>query len=270
MIKLLQTKKSQIGFTFVSKRSRSQQRGFTSSEKESPKGFTLIELLIVITIIVIIIAIAAVSFTTVQRNARDSQRKSDLKKVQLALEEFFADNGAYPDEPPNDHMSCSTVVNSLDGAWNVLGVYGRNHMTSTVKRHWADDSFTCNGITYMTKLPGDPITIDCWDHLPTEAACGTHMNGYIYEVRQTCPASGIADVEGNTCTPNAGWCNYKYGGNCKKYALFARLENPSDPERWVSGRDSTCDEIAVTGDASMDRSWKDPTNNTPYYCVHSP
>lgn len=53
-------------------------------------GFTLIELMIVITIITILVTIGVTSFTTSQKKARDSRRKSDVRDIQTALEQYFA------------------------------------------------------------------------------------------------------------------------------------------------------------------------------------
>lgn len=50
------------------------------------RGFTLIELLIVITIIGILATFVVASFTTAQKKARDSRRKSDLDAYKKALE----------------------------------------------------------------------------------------------------------------------------------------------------------------------------------------
>ncbi len=74
--------------------------------KFSNSGFTLIELLLVITIIVIVIGVAAVSYTTILRNGRNSQRKSDLKKISQALEAFYSDNKYYPSD--TDFVGCLT------------------------------------------------------------------------------------------------------------------------------------------------------------------
>lgn len=60
------------------------------------RGFTLIELLVVISIISILIAMGTVSFTTAQRNGRDSKRQADMKSTQNAFEQYFSQNGAYP------------------------------------------------------------------------------------------------------------------------------------------------------------------------------
>lgn len=60
-------------------------------------GFTLIELLVVISIIGILSAVALFSFTATQKQARDTQRKSDIKQFQNALEIFSnANSSLYP------------------------------------------------------------------------------------------------------------------------------------------------------------------------------
>jgi prepilin-type N-terminal cleavage/methylation domain-containing protein len=60
-------------------------------------GFTLIELLIVIGIIGILISISVASYSTVQKKSRDSRRFQDLKAVQSAMEQYYADHSsAYP------------------------------------------------------------------------------------------------------------------------------------------------------------------------------
>lgn len=61
-------------------------------------GFTIIELLVVILVIGVLsgVLLGVVNSSGVRAKARDSQRKADLKKVQTALELYFADNRAYP------------------------------------------------------------------------------------------------------------------------------------------------------------------------------
>lgn len=60
------------------------------------KGFTLIELLIVISIIALLAAISLSTFSNLQKNSRDAKRKSDLKVIQSALQQYHADQGFYP------------------------------------------------------------------------------------------------------------------------------------------------------------------------------
>ncbi len=63
-------------------------------------GFTLIELLVVIAIIGVLASILFVNFIGVRQRARDSQRKSDLRQIQSALEFYRADEGSYPSSLP--------------------------------------------------------------------------------------------------------------------------------------------------------------------------
>lgn len=60
-------------------------------------GFTLIEMLVVISLIGVLAAIALISFGSVQKSARDTTRKSDLKQYQTALEMYGnLTNGLFP------------------------------------------------------------------------------------------------------------------------------------------------------------------------------
>ncbi len=61
------------------------------------QAFSLIELLVVIALIGILVAIATVSYTTIQKKSRDSRRVSELKAVQQAIEQYYANNqSTYP------------------------------------------------------------------------------------------------------------------------------------------------------------------------------
>ncbi|MBU0998194.1 type II secretion system GspH family protein [Patescibacteria group bacterium] len=105
------------------------------------KGFTLIELLVVISIIGVLAALALVSFGPSQKQARDTQRKSDLKQYQTALENFanqhnslypsktstispssmcssFDISGTCPDDPKEPNYSYSYISNGSGGSAN--------------------------------------------------------------------------------------------------------------------------------------------------------
>ena len=60
------------------------------------KGFTLIELLVVIAIIGILSSVVLASLNTARLKARNAQRISDLRQIQLALQFSFDKNGTYP------------------------------------------------------------------------------------------------------------------------------------------------------------------------------
>ncbi len=60
-------------------------------------GFSLIELLIVVAIISILVSLGAVSYSQAQKKARDSRRSSDMKAIQNAMEQYYADTSStYP------------------------------------------------------------------------------------------------------------------------------------------------------------------------------
>ncbi|OGC88111.1 hypothetical protein A2419_01415 [Candidatus Adlerbacteria bacterium RIFOXYC1_FULL_48_26] len=60
------------------------------------RGFTLIELLVVIAIIGILASIVMVNLTVARQKARDARRISDIKNIQLSLEQFYSANLYYP------------------------------------------------------------------------------------------------------------------------------------------------------------------------------
>jgi prepilin-type N-terminal cleavage/methylation domain-containing protein len=63
----------------------------------SQKAFSLVELMVVISIIGVVSAVSLSSVTTIQKNNRDAQRQSDLRLIQGALQQYYADANHYPD-----------------------------------------------------------------------------------------------------------------------------------------------------------------------------
>lgn len=78
------------------------------------KGFTLVEMLVVISLIGILAALALVSFASTQKQARDTQRKSDLRQYQNALEAYAnLSSGLYP-EFSAVRVASTTLCTSLN------------------------------------------------------------------------------------------------------------------------------------------------------------
>lgn len=105
---------------------------FSSNAK---KAFTLIELLVTISIIAVLVAIGTASLTNTQQKGRDGKRKTDLKGVQQALEQYFQANAKYPDTN-SGQIRCNFGGDTTTIAWG--------------------NAFTCNSVTYMAQLPKDP------------------------------------------------------------------------------------------------------------------
>ena len=95
------------------------------------KAFTLIELLVVIAIIGSLSALFLPNFMAARERARDSQRKSDLRQIQKALEIYKQDqtNSSFPADA--DIPSSGSIFS--------------NATTGTV---------------YMNKFPGDPNRVE--------------------------------------------------------------------------------------------------------------
>lgn len=95
------------------------------------RGFTLIELLITISIIAILSAIGMVAYSVVLKQGRDSKRQSDLRSIQSALEQYYADQFYYPQD------------NIFSGS-----------------------SLRANGKTYLNTIPTDPTGSLPYDYSP--------------------------------------------------------------------------------------------------------
>ena len=78
------------------------------------KGFTLVELIIVISIVAVLSTIGISSYTNIQQNSRNVKRKSDLKEIKTALEQYYSTNGSYPSSGGLWLGTCSTYGSRAD------------------------------------------------------------------------------------------------------------------------------------------------------------
>lgn len=200
-------------FSLVNKRALKQFRKNLNSH-----GFTLIELLIVISIIGILSVILFVSFTQLQKNTRDQQRKNDLQTIASALQRFYNDNGEYPTE---------TALTTPDGrgiGYNPTGCIGTGyghytHSTGTILGNnpaggSLTNDLTCtptgasSAKTYIKQMPKDPL----------------NSGDYQYAYETTGPNDGINESKG--------------------FKLCAKMENSHDG---ISGVPTDCGWTGVAG-----------------------
>lgn len=132
--------------------------------KQNLRGFTLVELLVTITILAILATISISIFFNLQKNSRDTKRKSDLATIQSALEQYHADQGFYPN-----------IINPPDGDPDYNPYYIKPKtppltLTSSV----GNPTPPADIKTYLNVLPTNPITtLNDYTYLPflNNAAC---------------------------------------------------------------------------------------------------
>lgn len=80
------------------------------------KGFTLIEIMVVLTIIIILSTIVYVSFGDSMNSAKSRAFVAEMKELQLAMELYKAQNGAYPAVPASCGSTTGTERRSFSGS----------------------------------------------------------------------------------------------------------------------------------------------------------
>lgn len=116
----------------------------------SKSGFTLIELLVAIAIISALAGFLLVNFIGVRQKGRDTQRKSDLKQIQSALEFYRSDTASYA--PDSSFASCGSSA-----------------------------PLTYSSTTYMRSIPCDPLDNVKYTYTASPANCspaGTTCSSY--------------------------------------------------------------------------------------------
>ncbi len=76
-----------------------------STRKLTKLGFTLIELLVTVAILAILIMIALSMVRTNRDKADDAKTKSELNRLKIAFEDYYADNNCYPPSSYFDESS---------------------------------------------------------------------------------------------------------------------------------------------------------------------
>lgn len=154
---------------------------YTYRSKKS--GFTLIEILVAATIIAVLIAIGTVSYTSINKRARDTRRRSDIEQLRSALEQYRSDSGYYP-----------------------------NTGASWVTASTLDPTLVTGATVYIASIPTDPkSTTQSYRYQATNPS-GTPTQYYGY-----CLTAYFETAEQtDTCPPDSsaqpiGYTTYMYG-----------------------------------------------------------
>ena len=120
-------------------------------KKTNQKGFTLIEVILVLAIGGLIFLLAFLAFQQVQRNRRDTQRRSDVARAAAAFNDLKADNpGASPsatDWQTYVGTSSTTGIKLITPEGGDYTVYTAATKPSTLAK---------NNLTLVVPTSGDP------------------------------------------------------------------------------------------------------------------
>lgn len=92
--------------------------------RPAERGFTLIELMIVMTIMGILIAIAQPNLKSTIIRAKESVLKEDLFQMRDAIDQYYADNGKYPE-------TLEELINTEDQSRSYLRDIPKDPFTGT-------------------------------------------------------------------------------------------------------------------------------------------
>jgi len=128
-----------------------------SDRQLSARGFSLMELLISVSIIAILIAIGIASYATINKQSRDTKRKSDMEQIRAALEMYRSDNGFYPPVGVGSWTAASSSTDPLVG------------LTPSLVS------------TYIAAVPTDPKPAQSYMYIATNYSGGNYF-GYCISV----------------------------------------------------------------------------------------
>lgn len=127
------------------------------------KGFTLIELLVVISIIGILSAIALVSFQSVQKQARDAVRKSDLNQYRTALANYAGKSGGFYSNHSDNADDAANSINMV-GTGGPCSYHLRGHgciQPAVISSCPTDPIYSTDNSYYYHYLTNSTDDTDC-------------------------------------------------------------------------------------------------------------
>ena len=135
--------------------------------RKAQSGFTIIELLIVIAIIGILAGLVLNNFQGAQAKARDTQRRTDINNIHAKLEEFYNEEGGYPNEDLTATLLAGIDTEALidaDGGTNQIEETFTTSTTAPTPSVDNDNEYEyaaygCDSATAVTHV--DPVVQFC-------------------------------------------------------------------------------------------------------------
>ncbi len=197
--------------------------------ESTQKGFSLVELLVVALLIGVLTSaiIVIINPATIRARGRDSQRISDLKTIQIALEQFYLKHRGYPSSATSGCQVSSGVASTC-----FIKITGSSDRLSQCLL----GTGSCNSLTGFSavtnSVPSDPTA-----STGTNSPCnGSPTQAYFYIAPYRSGSTQLADgyvvtatmelasaVGGNRCS--TGSRNWSTWGLCGDQASCYAVEN---------------------------------------------
>ncbi len=110
--------------------------------KLSGRGLTLIELLVALSIIAVVFGIIVTSAGGIQKYGRDAKRQADIRTIQSALQQYYADQNFFPD----DDVSSPLKLSGAGAVTSLTNCIGNPAPSCSVTK------------TYLSSIPSDPTS----------------------------------------------------------------------------------------------------------------
>jgi len=146
-------------------------KGFThSNSRKSLGGFTIIEVLIVLAIAGLIMLIVFLAVPALQRNSRNTGRRSEGARIAVAVAELISTNG----RNPNYTYDAVSIYKNAGGPFNYLGILTPNVISTCVANSMKDhpgNIAICSQATVTLNIPDADTVL-----IAATSTCGSSPN----------------------------------------------------------------------------------------------
>lgn len=170
------------------------------------RAFTLVELMVVISIIGVLSAIVYANFGTSRTGARDAERKSDLRNLQSAIEQYRLKKGTYP--------QAGCVAAGSMSSEKTCPVYIVGLVPEFIDRLPRDRNINGHeGYSYITNTAGTVYKVMALNTVEGETI-DYRSEMKAYDIRDDSSSSG-------TDREKSGWCRKAYDSSNSVFDFYS-------------------------------------------------